>query len=360
MARFSNAGGSGDSADLIVPVSIKDNNGYDFINFEKTGTGTARIETTQDDLSLRSARDITLFAGSDGPGNVYIGWGDAVYTPDSPNRVATIGDIQAASNTVDVLYTTHNSDGTNVKIGDDAWIGDVDAADHIAVIGVQDPLEGGVIFGSQKTATITGNDTSLDLHAFSNINISADAAPGWINLSAYEGAYVNGTNDPLNKVATFRDLQTVTPKAYGAFSDHTTFGPYAANSEQALSYQTTDFSSDVHIGGINSSEIVVDKAGIFNIQFSTQFHSTSGGAIVYIWLKKNGTTMPWTGTRFDITANNPYAVAAWNWFVQANQYDSFEIFWSTPSNSIKVEAITGLTGTKSSVPSNIVTVAQVA
>lgn len=83
--------------DLVIPTSIKDENDADFITITRTNTGTARIDAPQDDLSLRSAADITLFAGTDGPGHVYIGWGDAEYTPDSPNRVATIGDIQNVS-----------------------------------------------------------------------------------------------------------------------------------------------------------------------------------------------------------------------------------------------------------------------
>ena len=99
MARFSQGSAGSGSADLVVPTAIKDQNGDDFITFERTGTGTARIGTPQDDLSLRSARDITLFAGDDGPGNVYIGWGDATYTPDSPNRVATLADIDSAPKT---------------------------------------------------------------------------------------------------------------------------------------------------------------------------------------------------------------------------------------------------------------------
>jgi hypothetical protein len=90
--------------DLVVPTAIKDSDGDDFITFTRTSTNTARIGTPQDDLSLRSARDITLFPGSDGAGNVYIGWGDAEYTPDSPNRVATIGDIENAPKT----YTANN------------------------------------------------------------------------------------------------------------------------------------------------------------------------------------------------------------------------------------------------------------
>ena len=74
-------------------VAIKDSSNNDLILFERTGTGTARIGTPQDDLSLRSARDITLIAGDDGPGNVYIGWGDANITGDSSNKVATVGDL---------------------------------------------------------------------------------------------------------------------------------------------------------------------------------------------------------------------------------------------------------------------------
>jgi hypothetical protein len=93
----------GGSASFTVPTAFKDSDGDDLITFEITNTGTARIGTPQDDLSLRSARDITLFAGDDGPGNVYIGWGDATYTPDSPNRVATIGDIESV-NTGDITF----------------------------------------------------------------------------------------------------------------------------------------------------------------------------------------------------------------------------------------------------------------
>jgi hypothetical protein len=87
----------GGSASFTVPTAFKDSDGDDLITFEITNTGTARIGTPQDDLSLRSARDITLIAGDEGPGNVYIGWGDATITPDASNRVATIGDIESAS-----------------------------------------------------------------------------------------------------------------------------------------------------------------------------------------------------------------------------------------------------------------------
>ena len=102
MARFTQSGGG--IEDLVVPVTIKDDNSDPFITFTRTGTGTARIESPQDDLSLRSPADITLFAGTDGPGNVYIGWGDAEYTPNATNRVATIQDINDATGLNEVKY----------------------------------------------------------------------------------------------------------------------------------------------------------------------------------------------------------------------------------------------------------------
>jgi hypothetical protein len=110
-------GGAG--GDLVVPVEIKDGDGDDFITFTRTNTNTARIASVQDDLSLRSARDITLFAGGDlGPGNVFIGWGDSQQDPDAPNRVATLADIQNA-NTGDITFvesTISNDTGDDIVI----------------------------------------------------------------------------------------------------------------------------------------------------------------------------------------------------------------------------------------------------
>jgi hypothetical protein len=163
---------------LIVPTAIKDSSGDDFITFSRTGTGTARIGTPQDDLSLRSARDITLYAGDEGPGNVYIGWGDAEYTPDSPNRVATIGDIQSGS-TGDITFDGVQIIGAGEASGDGYNNGtieivpDVDlyANDqyliidpttpnhiHIRAGGAQDESNGHLIVGGERNNVIVSDD----------------------------------------------------------------------------------------------------------------------------------------------------------------------------------------------------------
>jgi hypothetical protein len=59
----------------------------------------------------------------------------------------------------------------------------------------------------------------------------------------------------------------------------------------------------------------------------------------------------------DITANNPYYVAAWNFFVNANANDYYEIIWSSSDNHSVAEYEPA--GVHPAVPSIIVTVNQV-
>jgi hypothetical protein len=84
---------------LTVPVTIEDTSENELLRIEKGGTGVTRIHALQDDLALRSARDIILYPGDDGPGNVYINWGDATISPNATNRVATLADIDSAPKT---------------------------------------------------------------------------------------------------------------------------------------------------------------------------------------------------------------------------------------------------------------------
>lgn len=253
MARFSGESGSGSgNADLVVPTSIKDVNGSNLITFEKTGTGTARISTPQDDLSLRSARDITIYAGDDGPGNVYIGWGDAVYTPDSTNRVATIADIQAANNgnftfdndsmtteqdmtigvigvpgeinlsayagvnietfadfglTANKITLTNNGGIDNIAIGDDVVLGDGNVANHLVVIGQQDPTVGGIVLGQNLTEKVYSSTVDIVVESTNkNILLSpGESNAVFIYNSSYGGNQVMTQDDLNNATASLND-----------------------------------------------------------------------------------------------------------------------------------------------------------
>lgn len=143
---------------------------------------------------------------------------------------------------------------------------------------------------------------------------------------------------------------------YGSFFDELD-QTGTTNSIQAMRLRTTDFSNGVSTTGTNNTEIRMANAGKYNIAFSAQLHQTNSSSIVNIWLAKNGTAMAWTNTRVAITANNPYYVAAWNFFVDANANDYYEIMWTADSANAVIEAIEA--NTHPATPSLIVTVNQV-
>jgi hypothetical protein len=262
-----------------------------------------------------------------------------------PQNLAT-----TASPTFDKIYTTHNGDGTNVQVGDDAWIGDINSGNTVNIMGIQDATQGYISMGSLGQV-IVGNDGSN--------NLKLNATAGNINLYSDGAAYI-GDSLSANQILKRSDLNNIASTfAYGAFHDETSFGPYAANTEHSFSYQTTDMSNDVHIGGIDHEQIIMDRAGKFNIAFSAQFHQISSAGTLYIWLSKNGTPVPYSNSRVLITANSPEVITAWNFFVDAAAGDYYEIRWSSTSNQTQVQAVTGLTGTKPNIPSLILTVNQV-
>lgn len=116
----------------------------------------------------------------------------------------------SASPTFDKVYTTHNSDGTNVKIGDDAWIGDVDTSNHIAIIGVEDDAQGGIIFGSNETEYISSDGTNLSLTADNDIILNPGSNYAYIGTPQLDGS---------NRIAKMSDISGTSAKTWTAQSD---------------------------------------------------------------------------------------------------------------------------------------------
>ena len=111
----------------------------------------------------------------------------------------------------------------------------------------------------------------------------------------------------------------------------------------------------------NGTQITAQNIGVYNIQFSAQVAKSTGtNANIDIWLVKNGVAVENTNTTFTLTNNSVQFVAAWNWFLQMNANDNFQIAWSSPNINISLFIETGLTvPTRPDVPSIILTVQQV-
>jgi len=125
---------------------------------------------------------------------------------------------------------------------------------------------------------------------------------------------------------------------YGAFSsdqDQTT----TANTATLMTLNTTDFANEV---SISSSKITVVNAGIYNLQFSTQFANTNSNVQdVYIWLRQNGTNI--TGSTGFVSipgshgGTDGHSIVGWNYFLNMAASDYVEIYWSVPNAAVSIQ-----------------------
>ena len=148
-------------------------------------------------------------------------------------------------------------------------------------------------------------------------------------------------------------------KYYGAFystQDQTNAGATTANK---MTYNVTDLSSGVTI--VSNSRITIANGGVYNIQFSAQLDKTdSGDDVVDIWLCKNGSNVANTNTQITLVGNNGKHVAAWNFVVQAQAGDYYELCWSSPDAAVFLNYVAAAsTPTRPAIPSVILTVTQI-
>lgn len=144
---------------------------------------------------------------------------------------------------------------------------------------------------------------------------------------------------------------------YGAFSsnqDQTA----TANTATLMTFNTTDFANAV---SINSSQITVDNAGIYNLQFSAQFQNTDTAfQDVYIWLRQNGVDIPGSTGFISIpnrhAGTDGHAIVGWNYFVSMEAGDHIEIYWSVPNVAVTIQHLNASgTPTKPSTQSVVAT-----
>lgn len=142
----------------------------------------------------------------------------------------------------------------------------------------------------------------------------------------------------LGPIGNSSDAQ-VAQSRYGVFSDTTTQTAAAINTAYAITFNTTDLTKGVYVGS-PTSRIYVDRHGVYNFQFSLQLQSTAGGTKnVYIWAAINGVAVPNSATKITLTGGASSAeVAAWNFVLNMNADDYFELTWSTDNVNMEILA----------------------
>jgi hypothetical protein len=188
---------------------------------------------------------------------------------------------------------------------------------------------------------VSGSLTEIGNTVFSgSVTLSSGSA-----LNINDGFYVNG-NKQFN---------------YGQFSSTTTQSG-SANTAYSMTFDTTDFSQGISL--VSGSRLTVTNSGLYNVQFSSQLHTTANQAVDFsIWFAMTGSNIANSNTDFTIEKINGggYMVAALNFLTQITSGSYVELKYSKTTAQGQLQAKgTQSTPTRPATPSAIVTITQVA
>lgn len=144
-------------------------------------------------------------------------------------------------------------------------------------------------------------------------------------------------------------------KRYGVFYDTSTQTAAAINTAYPITINSTQITNGVYIG-TPTSRVYVDRPGTYNFQFSLQLNKGSASAkTVYIWYRHNGVDATYSATSVTLAGSSAAAVAAWNFVLEMNAGDYFELVWSTDDTGCQIQAAATVSPVPA-IPSVILTV----
>lgn len=114
-----------------------------------------------------------------------------------PISVSTVNVSISSPLTASIVASTNNGNGTNFKVGDDAWIGDVNLSNTLQVKGQQDGTKGYVKFTNFAAGPVIGATSSSILELTGSLNATG-------NLTAAAGitGSLSGTSSYALSAAT--------------------------------------------------------------------------------------------------------------------------------------------------------------
>lgn len=149
---------------------------------------------------------------------------------------------------------------------------------------------------------------------------------------------------------------------YGGFSDTTSQSIAAANTAYPITMNTTDLVDGVYLDPLHSSRVICPSSGIYDFQFSLQLQSSSASSkVVVIWARIDGVDVPNSSTDITIAGSSTQEVAAWDFMLQMNAGQYFELVWASDSTNVSLFSSSAQTSpfVRPAIPSVIMTVTQV-
>lgn len=153
---------------------------------------------------------------------------------------------------------------------------------------------------------------------------------------------------------------------YGQFQSQTDQTAAAIDQAYAVTYDQSDFLDGVTLS--SGSRLTVPYEGVYTVTFSIQFRNTTNAIQdIDIWLRKNGTDVPDTNSRFSISArkgagNPSHLIATTSIMVELAANDYIQVMWHVTDVGVNMEhfpAVTAVPGTTPAHPATPSAIVQV-
>lgn len=164
--------------------------------------------------------------------------------------------------------------------------------------------------------------------------------------ASYERPYIDQLNNVFrlffNQISSlFRTLLgplggRVLNNPCASFYTTTTQTAAAINTAYAINMDPAVFENGVYLG-TPASRIYVDNDGVYNFQFSLQLAKSSASAgNIWIWYRVNGVDATYSASQVAVQGTSAQTVAAWNFVVEMNAGDYFELMWAVDDTHVEI------------------------
>jgi len=145
---------------------------------------------------------------------------------------------------------------------------------------------------------------------------------------------------------------------YGVFTKTTDQTPAVINTEYLLTFDNTQISNGVTIGG-TTSQIIVPESGLYQFDATVQLTSgSSSSKNIWVWWKKNGTAIANSARLVTSDINNGYIPIALNETVSLAANEYVELAFAADSTNVTVDSVAA-TAFAPAAPAVVLSVTQV-